>query len=139
MKQLGLGWRRRQRRGKMDLDSLKFDVIVPDEPDPAIVNGEVIDDTIVKCGKCEVDGSTQLPNGTCDTCGAAWEEFSDDEEDDFSIALELLQSCLTRFEMMLKNHGLRNKMGLFHETELRNLMMTVDDFLDTYAEWPPTS
>lgn len=91
-----------------------------------------------KCARCEVEGSKPLKNNTCDTCGAAWED-SDDDQDDFQTALELLGSCQTVFESILKARKLVNKMGAMQEASIRDLAFTIEDFLETYSEWDPST
>ena len=125
----------------MNLDDLKFYPIEPAAPpaillkgeqSPAIIVGEVIKDDLAQtvCAKCEVDGSIPLADGTCDTCGATWEDTK--ESDEFETALELLWSCKAALEILLKRSGLVNKMGTDLESDLRYLTLSVEDFLDGY-------
>lgn len=116
----------------MDLDDLVFHPITPKEK-PPVKDAEVEEDDVVICARCQVEGSLPLPNGTCDTCGAAWE--SDDDEDDFIAALSLLQKAQTAFEGLLACGKLVNKMSVKRETELRDLAMSISDFLEVYEPW----
>lgn len=123
----------------MDLEDVKFTTII--DPLPPLGGGkvpikdaEVEEDDVVMCAKCQTEGSAPLPNGTCDTCGQAWEDYEPVTDSDFDIALELLQSCLTELENILGSEKLVHKMSLDFETRIRDLATSVDDFLDTYTE-----
>ncbi len=96
----------------------------------APLGDELSDKEAQVCQRCEVPDSKQLPNGTCDVCGAAW---ADEDEDDFNVALELLISCDVCFADILSNQKVMKKMGFHDETDLRNLALAVSDFIETYS------
>lgn len=121
----------------MDLNDLVFHPIqpapLPAQAAPPVKDAEVEEDDAVVCPTCKVEGSMPLPNGTCDTCGQAW--VFDDDEDDFSTALNLLQKAQIAVDSILTCAKLVNKMSMTRETELRDLAMSIDDFLEGYEQW----
>jgi hypothetical protein len=103
------------------------ELVLPDEQD---------DDTEVICKECGVEGSLPLPNGTCDTCGATWEgETVEALDDDFSIALDLLQEAQDHFSTLMWERKIVNKMGYTLEKSIRDLALRIDDLLDDYQDW----
>ncbi len=117
----------------MNLDDLVFSIIDPLPSKEAAqsaqpIEGEVVDDDV--CQMCGVEGSTCLPSGTCDVCGAAWL----DDPDDFQTALDLLQTSLTLIQPLMANKKIVKKLGVQQEAQLRDLMMSLDDFLEDYID-----
>ena len=107
-------------------------------PETIIIKADVVadsddtdEDSTGVCLRCLVEGSKSLPNGTCDVCGAVWES-SDDDDGDFEISLELLKQATELITQLLANRKIVHKMTYQNETAARLLVVTIDDFLDTY-------
>lgn len=117
----------------MNLDDLEFGP--PKAPLPSSArapakDAEVIEEDIEGvCARCEVAGSASTPEGTCNVCGATWE---DDDTDEFTTALELLQSCELLFDKLLNNPKVVKKLSWPLEQEARALALAVSDFVETY-------
>lgn len=127
----------------MNLDDAKVTIIGPPPPEADASQAETIkvdsdevfegdeDDASQtgKCVHCGMENAKPLPNGTCDICGNVWETEDDSE---FQIALELLQSSTNVLTKLLKNQKAMKKVSYRDENEARSLVVTIDDFLDTY-------
>lgn len=116
----------------MDLSKAKIKEAPAAAPASQVTESPPEEAKEVVCARCELPGTKPTKDGECDVCGAAWAEPVDD---DFSIALDLLQSNLTFMEKLLKNRKALNKIGGNDEVNLRDLAMQTADFLDTYSEW----
>lgn len=86
-------------------------MVAPPEETPLAETEELV------CARCKVEGSEELDNGTCDTCGAAWmgipfepdnEEFTDDPlaeaEKDLDNAIAILDGWVEIADLIFRSN-----------------------------------